>query len=101
MNTLFRILIILAVAVLVGGVMYVGVNVAAGPVTVSNEEESRPQLPEGAEARPEEREEGDGIDLPGGMVKALVLMSIAGGGYSAVVWAGKKANRSLLANHGR
>lgn len=91
MKTLFRILIILVITSIIGGLMYAGVS-AAG--TTSFEDE-RPQMPEGAEFHPEREEHGerDGIDFPGGMVKALVLMSIAGGVYSGVVWAGKKTKQ--------
>ncbi|MBI2332757.1 MAG: hypothetical protein HYU84_11470 [Chloroflexi bacterium] len=38
-----------------------------------------------------------GFGFPGGVLKALVLMSIAGGVYSVVVWAGKKAKQARLA----
>ena len=98
MNTLFRILVIVVVATLIGGLMYVGVSAAGSAITFGDFEgdEGRPQLPEGAEFRPErgEAEEGEGgFGFPAGMIKALVLMSVAGGVYSAVVLAGKKAKR--------
>jgi orotate phosphoribosyltransferase len=91
MKTLFRILIILVITSIIGGLMYAGVS-AAGATSFEGE---RPQMPEGAEFRPEREEHGerDGLDIPGGMVKALVLMSIAGGVYSGVVWAGKKTKQ--------
>ncbi|MEN9564181.1 MAG: hypothetical protein RIR73_2425 [Chloroflexota bacterium] len=103
MKILFRILIILVVTTIVGGLMYAGVSAMSSSTTNFEDGEGRPQLPDGAEFRPEreeheEREDhGDGIDLPGGMVKALVLMSVAGGIYSAIVWAGRKAKRTATA----
>lgn len=101
MKTLFRVLIILAAASIIGGLMYAGVS-ASGPTTgLPNFEEGgeRPQLPEGVEFRPEggEREERDGgFGFPGGVIKALVLMSFAGGIYSAIVMTGKKAKRAVI-----
>ena len=103
MKTLFRVLVIMVVASIIGGLMYAGVSASGSSTTNFEEGEGRPQRPEGAEFRPEhdEHEEhenrGDGFDLPGGSVKALVLMSLAGGVYSAIVWAGKKAKRSASA----
>jgi hypothetical protein len=96
MKTLFRVLVILVMASIIGGLMYAGVSALGSSTTNFEEGEGRPQRPEGAEFRPEHDEHenrGDGIDLPGGVVKALVLMSVAGGIYSAIVWAGKKAKR--------
>ena len=98
MNTLFRILVIVVIATLIGGLMYAGVSAAGSATTFGDFEESegRPQPPEGVEFRPEreEAEEGEaGFGFPAGMIKALVLMSVAGGVYSAVVLAGKKAKR--------
>ena len=97
MKTLFRVLIILVAASLIGGLMYAGVS-ASGPTTSLpnfEEGEERPELPEGMEFRPEggERDEG-GLGFPGGVIKAIVLMSIAGGIYSVIVWTGKKAKRT-------
>jgi hypothetical protein len=95
MKTLFRILVILVITSVIGGLMYAGVSAAGAVGDSPSFENERPQPLEGDQFRPEreEHEEDDGIDLPGRMVKALVLMSIAGGGYSAVVWAGKKAKQ--------
>ncbi|MDP1548455.1 MAG: hypothetical protein Q8L87_20780 [Anaerolineales bacterium] len=92
MKTLFRILVILIIASMIGGLMYAGVSAAGDAPSLENE---RPRLPEGEQFRPEREgpAERDGIDLPGGMVKALALMSIAGGIYSATVWAGRKAKQ--------
>ncbi len=114
MKTLFRILIILVVATIIGGLMYVGVN-ASSSSDAPSFEEGRPQSPDGAQFRPEGDDDGDGFrpeggefrpeggrdehgdrggfGFPGGVLKALVLMSIAGGIYSAIVWAGKKAKQ--------
>lgn len=107
MNTLFRILVILVAATLIGGLMYVGVsasNTSAGPGDFE-QGEGRPRPAEGVEFgdgdegefRPEregrgERGEG-GFGLPGGVLKALVLMSIAGGIYSLIARGGKQARK--------
>lgn len=101
MNTLFRIFVILVVAALIGGLMYVGVNASNSSTNFGDfdEGEGRPQRSEGGEFRPEhdEFDEHEGRDggfgFPGGVLKAIVLMSIAGGIYSAIVWTGKKAKK--------
>jgi hypothetical protein len=100
MKTLFRILVILVVTAIVGGLMYAGVS-ASGSSTANFEDgEGRPQLPDGAEFRPE-REEHEGRDggfgFPGGVIKSLVLMSLAGGIYSAIMWTGRKTKRIVAA----
>jgi len=98
MKTLFRMLIILVTASIIGGLMYVGVSASDASVSFGDfdEDEIRPQPSEGVEFYPEredhEEREG-GFGFPGGVIKALVLMSIAGGIYSAVVWTGKKAKQ--------
>lgn len=111
MKTLFRILIILAAATIIGGLMYVGVSASGSSATTSFEEGRPPQFnpggdndgdgfrPEGGEFRPEgerdgERGERGGFGFPRGIIKALVLMTVAGGIYSAIVWTGKKAKRA-------
>lgn len=99
MKTIFRVLVILVAASIIGGLMYAGVS-ASGSSTANFEEgEGRPQPPEGAEFRPEgEREEREGgFGVPTGIIKALVLMLVAGGIYSAIVWTGKKAKRIAAA----
>lgn len=99
MKTLFRVLIILVVASIIGGLMYAGVSASNSSASFGDfdgDESRRPLPPEGAEFRPEreDHEEHEGeFDFPGGMIKAVVLMSIAGGAYSAIVSAGKKAKR--------
>lgn len=110
MKTLFRILIILAAATIIGGLMYVGVSASGSADAPSYEEGSRSQFnsdgdhdgdgfrPEGGEFRPEgerdgERGERGGFGFPGGIIKALVLMTIAGGIYSAIVGVKKKAKQ--------
>lgn len=45
----------------------------------------------------EGRRERGGFGFPAGIIKAFVLMSIAGGIYSAIVWAGKKSKRAATA----
>ncbi|MBN8655219.1 MAG: hypothetical protein J0M11_05725 [Anaerolineae bacterium] len=103
MKTIFRILIILVVTAIVGGLMYAGVSASGSATTTFEDGEGRPQLPEGAEFRPEHEEhegrEGrdGGFGFPGGVVKSLILMSVAGGIYSVIVQAGKKAKRAASA----
>lgn len=110
MKTLFRVLIILVAATIIGGLMYVGVSASGSSDTPSFEEGRPPQFspdgdndgnsfrPEGGEFRPEgerdERGERGGFGFPGGVIKALVLMSIAGGIYSAIAGTRKKAKQS-------
>lgn len=104
MNTLFRVLIILVVASIVGGLMYVAVDASGS----SSFEEGRPGG--GGQFRPDGDGDGDafrpegegrgergGFGFPGGIIKALVLMSLAGGIYSAIAWAVKKSKRSATA----
>jgi hypothetical protein len=101
MKTIFRVLIILVVATLIGGLMYAGVNASSSTNAFPSFEEGRerPQFSEGTEFRPEGdrdgRDERGGFGFPGGVLKAVVLMSIAGGIYSGIVWAGKKAKRAV------
>lgn len=106
MNTLFRVLIILVVASIIGGLMYVAVG-ASDSSGSSTFEEGRP----GGQFRPDGDGDGDGFrpegegrrgerggfGFPGGIIKALVLMSLAGGIYSAIAWVGKKSKRSATA----
>ena len=104
MNTLFRIFVILVVAALIGGLMYVGVSASNSSASFGDfeEGEGRPQPSEGGEFRPEQDHDDHeggrdgGFGFPGGVIKAVVLMSIAGGIYSAIVWTGKKAKKESL-----
>ena len=103
MNTLFRVLIILVVATIIGGLMYVGVSASNSSNNGFPEFEGgreRPQFAEGSEFRPdgdhdEGRGEQGGFGFPGGVIKALVLMTIAGSIYSGIVWAGKKTKQAI------
>lgn len=110
MKTVIRILIILVVTSMIGGLMYVGVSASNSSTTAGfpefEGERQRPQFgeesefhPEGGEFRPDgdgdRRGERGGFGFPGGVVKALVLMTIAGGIYSAIVWTGKKAKQTI------
>lgn len=77
MKTLFRVLVILVAASIIGGLMYVGVS-ASGASTANFEEgDGRPQRPNGAEFRPEhdEHEEhenrGDRMTFRAGSSKRL------------------------------
>jgi hypothetical protein len=89
MNTLFRILVILVVASLIGGAIFALVNVAAAA-----SQQSSSHRPEGDRHRPEggERDGPDGgIFLPFGMIKNLVVISIIAAVYlNAGKWFGKK-----------
>ncbi len=102
MKTLFQIFVILAVATLIGGLMFVSVNADSpagddgqGAVSV---EQVNPDT-DGDAFRPERegRDEGGVSGFPAGVIKSLVLMSISGGIYSAVARAGKKAKRTASA----
>ena len=95
MKTLLRVLIIFVVASIIGGLMYVAVN-ASGSTGTPSFEEGRPsgQFRPDGDGEHEERGERGGFGFPGGVIKALVLMSIAGGIYSVIVWTGKQAKRS-------
>ncbi|MBE0671341.1 MAG: hypothetical protein IH588_12185 [Anaerolineales bacterium] len=98
MKIVFQVLVILVIAALIGGLMYAGVS-AAGSSSVSSfngERLEQPSTLEGREFRPDgDHDERDGeAGFPGGVVKALVLMSFAGGVYSVAVWAGKKAKQA-------
>ncbi len=83
MKTIFRVLIILTVAALIGGMLYSAVNA----MPASNRfEAKRFERPDGEEfhldEEHEEREEFEGgMMLPFGMVKSLVVMSVIGAPY--------------------
>ena len=78
MTTLYRILIILVVASIIGGAIYmaVGGGSSAGQQPPQMRSDGQPR-PEGGE----DREGGDG--LPFGILKSLVIMSVASGVYLA------------------
>ncbi|MBI5942984.1 MAG: hypothetical protein HY864_01335 [Chloroflexi bacterium] len=74
MSILYRILVILVVATLIGGLFYAAVG--------SGDSTSRLPAPADGQPRPEGGEEREGESaLPLGMVKSLVIMSIASGVY--------------------
>ena len=78
MTTLYRILIILVVASIIGGAIYMAVG---GGSTASQQP---PQMRSDDQPRPEggeDHESGDG--LPFGILKSLVIMSVASGVYLA------------------
>jgi len=82
MNVLYRILLILVVAAIVGGVMVAAVG--------SGDSTGQPQMREGGQSRPEGGEDREGEGLPFGFVKSLMIMSIASGVY---LTAGRLFNR--------
>ena len=78
MTTLYRILIILVVASIIGGAIYMAVGGGSSAGQQSAPTRSRDQL------RPENREGHEGGDgLPFGILKSLVIMSVASGVYLA------------------
>jgi hypothetical protein len=78
MTTLYRILIILVVASIIGGAIYIAIG---GGSTASQQP---PQMRSGDRPRPEGGEDGEGGDgLPIGILKSLVIMSVASGMYVA------------------
>ncbi len=102
MNTLLRIFIILVVTTIIGGLMYAGVGASDSTAGFGDfeEGEGRPRPPQGGEYdregefRPEgEHGERGGFGFPGGMLKAVVLMTMAGGIYSLIAWSGKRAKK--------
>lgn len=102
MKTFFQILVILAVATLIGGLMVVSVNAASparddGQGAVSVEQVNPDTDGEAFRPEGEGRDEGGAFGFPAGVIKALVLMSISGGIYSTVASAGKKAKRTASA----
>ncbi len=93
MKTVYRVLVILVVAALLGGMMYAAVS-ASGTSGASERrefDEERFARPEG-NFRPE-REEG-GVRLPFGVVKSLVLMALVGVPY--FFWSRRKRSGSAL-----
>ena len=95
MKTLLRVLIILVVASLISGLMYAAVN-ASSSSNGSSLDGGRPsgQFRPDGDGEHEERGGRGGFGFPGGVIKALVLMSIAGGIYSVIVWTRKQAKRA-------
>jgi hypothetical protein len=88
MKTIFRVLVILVVAAIVGGTIFAAVNhvsAGAGPQRAF-EEGNRPFRPDGDR----ERTQG-GFGLPFGVVKSLVIISIIAAIYFNVIrFFGKK-----------
>ena len=77
MSTLYRTLVLLVIATLIGGLFYAAVG--------SGDSTTGLPAPADGQPRPEGGEERDGeTDLPLGMVKSLAIMSIASGVYLAV-----------------
>ncbi len=108
MKTIFRIIVILAAATIVGSLLYAGV-MSAGTTSGFNGfdgDGDRPQFEAGREVRPdgfgenlnpegERRGHDESGGFPGGILKAIVLMSVAGGIYSLFVSGGRTAKKIL------
>jgi len=77
MSALYRTLVILVVAALIGGLFYAAVGSGDSTAGSPSPADSQPR-PEGGEER-----DGDSA-LPLGVVKSLAIMSIASGVYLAV-----------------
>ncbi|MDD2921694.1 MAG: hypothetical protein PHQ36_05345 [Anaerolineales bacterium] len=96
MKTLFRILVILVVASLIGGVIFALVNMNDS----ASQQRSAFQRPEGERHRPEggDRDRlGGSIFLPFGMIKNLAVISIIAAIYLNVgkLFAGKKSSKQV------
>ena len=98
MSTFFRILVILTIATLIGGVMYFGVNASVSSSYAGLAEGTGSlQPPEGDESRLGQEDQGElegGFGFPAGMIEALLFMSVAGSIYFAVTRKGKKAKQA-------
>jgi hypothetical protein len=101
MKTIFKILVILVAAVLVGGLFY-------GVVTIFSsgaEQPSRLEWPtyiefpaDGSFARPD-REEADGIQFPVDALKNLVIISVVSIIYLNVTkWLGRRKPKTALSS---
>lgn len=77
MTTLYRVLVILVVAFMIGGVMFA----AVGGNGTSNPSAQAGDLPREGHDRPDGHDEGreGGGGLPLGWIKSLVLMSVGAG----------------------
>ncbi|CAG0977693.1 hypothetical protein ANAEL_01547 [Anaerolineales bacterium] len=95
MKTLFRILVILTVAVLVGGLFY-------GAVTAASSGADQPtsfEHPTDGEFVPRDREEPDGIAFPADALKNLVIITVISALYLNVPkWLGRKKPKANLAS---
>jgi hypothetical protein len=77
MNTLYRILVILVVAAIIGGAIYM--SVGGG----SSSSQGAFQRSEGGQIRPEGGERDTGGGLPFGVAKTLAVVSLVGAAYMA------------------
>lgn len=103
MKTIFRIIVILAAATIVGSLMSAGTTSGFNGFDGDGD---RPQFEAGREVRPdgfgenlnpegERRGHDESGGFPGGILKAIVLMSVAGGIYSLFVSGGRTAKKIL------
>ena len=96
MKTIFNILVILVVAVLVGGLFYGAVSItSSGTNQTSFEERPLPgDFPASGEFNPPDREEFDGgVQFPVEMIKNLAVISVVAVVYTMVTkFFGRKKN---------
>ncbi len=92
MNTIFKILVILVVAVIVGGAFYGAVT-----ATSSGSGTSMPERPAGAEQFDHHEGGESGGGSPAEMIKSLAIISIVGALYFNLskFFSGKKITRQL------
>jgi hypothetical protein len=101
MKTLFRILVILVVAVLVGGLFYEVVTATSSGADqpTSFERPTDGEFPLDGEFVPRDREEPDGIAFPADALKNLVIITVISVLYLNVPkWLGRKKPKATLAS---
>ena len=87
MKTIFKILVILVVAVLVGGLFYSVVTATSS----SADQSSMPERPADGEFVRPDREEASGIQFPADAIKNLVIISVVSVIYLNVTkWLGRR-----------
>ncbi len=95
MKTIFRILIILTVAVLVGGLFYAFVTAASSGA----DQPASFERPTDGEFVPPDRDEPDGIAFPADALKNLVIITVVGALYLNIPkWLGGKKPKTNMAS---
>lgn len=93
MKTIFKILVILVAAVLVGGLFYSVVTATSSGTDQSSmpEKPTNGELPTDGEFSPPDREDAGGIQFPADAVKNLVIISVVSVVYlNATKWLGRR-----------